>query len=285
MSALGLSGAMAPTVSLPSFLHLFRTEARLLLSRGSTRAALVVALLVGIVPVLVGLKMQSMGPGGPSLNGVPVNQLVKLDGVTVAGWALQGRNFFVLPLFLVLATAASFAEDLHDRTLREVLLRPLSRVQLLLARWSALAALSVATLLLTCLPSLSLGLAVFGMPAFGQPGVLDVVGGYAASFLSDLGLLALTTLVALFLKNAGSVVASILLLLGIDMGVRLALKGLGMLGMEGARVLVPWTFADALACWEGWKGEWSIAQLVAVVAWTAGLALLASVRLRRMDVP
>ncbi len=284
MSALGFP-ASSPTLSLPSFAQLLRTELRLLLSRGSTRAALVVALGVGIVPVLAGLKMQSMGPGGPSLNGVPVNELVKLDGVTVAGWALQGRNFFVLPLFLVLAAAASFAEDLHDRTLREVLLRPVSRVQVLVARWGALAVLSAVTLVLTCVPSVSLGLAVFGMPAFGQPTVLDVLGGYAASFLSDLGLLALTTLVALFLKNAGSVVASLILLLGVDMGARLALKGLAMLGMEGARVLVPWTFADALACWEGWKGGWSIAQLLAVVAWTAGLGLLAAVRLRRMDVP
>jgi ABC-type transport system involved in multi-copper enzyme maturation permease subunit len=271
--------------TLPSLGQLLRTEVRLLLSRGSARAALAVALVVGIVPVLAGLKMQGMGPGGPSLNGVPVNQLVQLDGVTVAGWALQGRNFFVLPLFLVLATAASFAEDLHDRTLREVLLRPLSRVDLLVARWGALAALSAATLLLTCVPSLALGLALFGMPAFGQPEVVDVVGGYAASFLSDLGLLALTTLVALFLKNAGSVVASLILILGLDMGVRLVLKGLKMLGMESATALVPWTFGDALACWEGWKDAWSIQQLLAVLAWTAALALLSSVRLRRMDVP
>ncbi|HND33873.1 MAG TPA: ABC transporter permease subunit, partial [Myxococcota bacterium] len=137
-------------------------ELRKTFSKGSGIAALIVALLVGILTAAAVYQVQHME--GASINGTSVSELVTVDAVQIAGYALRVRNFFVLPMFLVLGMAGSVAGELSDRTLRELLVRPVSRASVLFAKLTASGILSLITLTLTLLPAFALGALLFGLP-------------------------------------------------------------------------------------------------------------------------
>jgi ABC-2 type transport system permease protein len=264
-------------------------EVRKTFTRSSGIAALILAVFLGVVSVLAMWRVSSMGADGPSLNGTPVSQMVELTGVKAAGWALTARNFFVLPLLLLLATAGSVAGELGDRTLREVVVRPVPRWSILAAKLVALAGLSAATLALTAFPALGLGLAIFGGTPVDAPvgtaDVLDVIGGYGASFLSDVGLLAIATFVSLMVRSVGGVVVTLTLALMADLALRGVLTLAANFGVTQAETLRPWTLGNALGCWEGWDGGYDPARFVALAGFTAAAALASVARFHRMDVP
>ncbi|MEN9785633.1 MAG: hypothetical protein RLZZ299_897 [Pseudomonadota bacterium] len=262
---------------------LLRTELRLLASRGAARAVLLVALFVGVGAVLAAWRVHAWGAAGPRFNGQSVSELVQLDGAVVSGWALRARNFFVLPMLLVLATAAGFAGDREDRTLRDTLLQPMAREALLAARLGALGILAALSLVATLVPSVALGLAAFGLPH--DPADLGALGlGYAASLPSDVALVLAAATLSLWLRGTGSVVVALLLLLAADAGVRGACAVLGMLGVHGTEQVANLTFARALGAWEGWNGSWDLGAMVALAGWIAGLGLLVARRFRTLDV-
>lgn len=271
------------------FLAMVFAETRKTFTRGSAMAALAIAALVGILTVGVLWKVSTMGEGA-QINGANVADLVKTSAVQAAGWALWARNFFVLPLFILLATASSVAGEHGDRTLRELIVRPVPRWSVLAAKLLALSALSAATLVLTLVPSLGLGFAAFGNPVAPQasadtPTILALLGGYAASFLSDLGLVAVTMLVSLLVSSVGGVVVAVALLLMADAGLRGALWVLGKVGVQQAETLIPWTFGNALGAWEGWSQGWAWPQFAALGVFIAGSLAACALRFQRMDVP
>ena len=187
----------------------------------------------------------------------------------------------MLPLLLLWAAGASFAGELRNHTLREALARPVPRWSVLCAKLLALLTLSVATLLLTGLLSATLGGALFGFEGDWAPVVL----GYLASFLSDLGLVCLGILVALLIRNVAGVVVGVTLFLLLDLGLRLALKLAGALGLETAAAVARWMPGEALAAWEGFQGEWVLSSFIGLgvlIAAALGLGLL---RFYRLDVP
>jgi hypothetical protein len=250
--------------------------------RGSGIGALVVAVTVAAV---VGAVMQAITGqmDTASVNGMPVSSIVDLSMKGLAGWALQGRNLFVLPMLLVLATASTVSGELGDQTLREALARPVPRWSVVFAKLFALSSLSAATLLATLLPALVGGAAMFGTEGEIQMLLL----GYAASWASDLGLIVLTFAVASFLRNVGGVVVIIVLFLMVDMGARAALGLMGMFDVEAAIQIARMLPGEALACWEGWKEiggfDWrQFAGLGGLIV--AGLAVTLG-RWYRMDVP
>lgn len=269
------------------FVLLVVAETRKVFTRGSGIAALVVALGAGLL-VVGGVKgIQDWGMGqGASINGMSPADMLQASGPAAAGWALMMRNFFVLPLFLLLSTASSVAGEHKDRTLRELLVRPVPRWAVLLAKLQALAILSAATLFLTLGPSLGLGVALWGAtPLPEQPDVTAVLLGYGATFLSDVGLLAVAMLVSLFVGSVGGVVVSMTLLLMADLALRGVLTLAGGLGVEAAAQLTPWTLGNALGCWEGWKDGWEPARFVALGLLVAASSLIGVLRFNRMDVP
>lgn len=264
-------------------------EVRKVFTRGSAMAALVVALVVGLGAVLVMWKIEGMTEGGPSVNGTPVSQMVSASGIDVAGGALWARNFFVLPLFLLLAGASAVGGELGDRTLRELVVRPVPRWSVLVAKLLALALLSATTLVLTLVPSLALGTALFGLaPAdagIDTPTVTALLGGYAASFLSDIGLLTIVSAVSLVVPSVGGTVVAVALVLLVDLAIRGLLSLLSTFGVAEAAQLQPWTLGNALACWEGWKDGWDVAQFGALGAFVVVAVAFAVARFHRMDVP
>jgi hypothetical protein len=264
---------------------LLRTELRLLAARGAARAVMVVAAAIGVGAVLVAWRIHAWGGAGPQINGQSVSKLVALDGVVVAGWALRARNFFVLPMLLVLATASGLAGDREQRTLRDTLLQPVPREGLLAARLGAVVLLSAASLLATLVPALTLGLAVFGTPSGGPaggPGSLLL--GYAATLPSDVALVLAAAALSLWLRGTGSVVVALVLLLAVDAGVRGVCTVLRMLGVAGTDAVANLTFARALGVWEGWSGAWDPGAFTALGAWIVGLGLLVARRFRTLDV-
>ena len=272
------------------FHRMVLAELRKVFTRGSGYAALAIALFVGLAAVFGYWNISRMGEGDLSVNGTPLSQIVTASGVEVSGWALWARNFFVLPLFLLLAAASSLGGELGDRTLRELVVRPVSRWSVLAAKLAALSTLSAATLLLTLLPSLGLGTALFGLqgPAAGAgaPEVSSLLMGYAASFLSDVGLLSIAMASSLVMPSVGGTLVAVVLLLMIDKGAGLLLKLLEMVGVTQAAQFVPFTLGHALACWEGWKGgEWEPTSFIGLGVLISACFTIAMVRFQRMDVP
>ena len=262
------------------FLAIFLAELRKTLLRGSGMAALGVAAAVGVLAV-GGLAAARHLGGDAQVNGLPVDQILSFTGVTAFSWSLKARNFFLLPLLLLWATGATFAGEYREQTLRELLVRPVPRWAVLLAKLAALSVLSGLTLLVTALASGLPGAALFGVEGdWGAPAL-----GYLASWASDLGLLALGVLASLLFRNVAGVVVGVVLFLALDLGLRLVLKLAGALGLQAATRIAPFLPGEALSAWEGYDGGWdaiSFAGLGVLVLLCLGLATW---RLLRLDVP
>jgi ABC-type transport system involved in multi-copper enzyme maturation permease subunit len=273
------------------FFAMVRVEMLKVYTRGSGIGALFVALAVPLLAVFVLHSLMGMQDSA-QFNGQPLRGFLQFDVVSVGGKALYARNFFVLPLLLFLATAASVAGENADRTLRELMVRPVPRWSILAAKMIALWTLSAATLALTFAGAVGLGWAVFGGPAIhqsvaeGSESLARLVMGYAASFVSDMALIALGMALSSFVRSVGGVVASLILVLLVDKVVWLILKGLGfVLQEEWPKTAVKWTLSGAMGCWENWESTFEPGQFVAVVVIGAVATAIAVVRFARTDVP
>lgn len=259
-----------------------RVETRGALTRGAGVASLIVGLGVGLLVLVVAKVALGMAVQVTDANGVPSAAFSEFNGVEAAAWALRARNFFVLPLFLLLVTGSSFAGELADHTFRELLVRPVPRWAVVFSKVSALMALSGATLVLTLVPALVGGSLLFGTG--GDMGRLAL--GYLASWLSDLGLISLGVLVSTFVRGSGGVVVAVIGLLMADLAARGALKvGSMVLQHEALGAAGAYLPGAALAAWEGWRDGFELAPF-------GGLALLVGIclggalwRIQRMDVP
>ncbi len=260
-------------------------ETRKVFTSGSAIAAITIAVLVAIGAVFGVWQWGHMRDSfSASVNGQETVSNFTSSGEYVAGWALWARNFFLLPLFLLLATAGSVAGELGERTLRELVVRPVPRWSILAAKMLALCALSVATLVVTLVLSLGLGSAFFGLDAAGGS-LSSLLLGYAASFLSDVGLISLTMLASMLVSSVGGVVVAMLLLLILDFGLGLLLKLLGAVGVEQAALVVPYTLGNALGAWNGFEKGWDPVQFGALGVYVVVSAVFAVARFHRMDVP
>jgi ABC-type transport system involved in multi-copper enzyme maturation permease subunit len=262
------------------FLGMFLAELRKTLLRGSGLAALAVAAAIGALAV-GGLAAAKHYGGDAVVNGAPLDQLLQFQGVTVVGWSLRARNFFLLPLVLLWATGTTFAGEWREHTLRELCVRPVPRWAVLCAKLGALCVLSGLTLVVTGVVAAVPGALLFG--AEGDWGT--VLLGYLASWASDLGLLALGILASLLVRNVAGVVVGVILFLVLDLGLRLVLKLAGVLGLASAETLAHFLPGEALAAWEGYSAGWSwipFAGLGTLLALSLALSLW---RLARTDIP
>ena len=260
------------------FPRMVAAELRVVFGRASGRLALAVALIVGVLAVALMYAGHEYG-GNVQQNGAPV--VFSYSATDCASWALRGRNFFVLPLVLILCGASALGGELGDHTARELLVRPVSRASVVLAKLSALAVLSLATLVVTFLPALAGGGLFFGFTPDQLPPLLL---GYLASWGRDLGLLSLAFLCSTFFTNVGTSVVMVALFLMADLGARLALKLAGMMGLASAESIAQFLPGAALDAWEHWDSGWEWQPLVALLVLTV-LAIVATIaRVDRLDV-
>lgn len=271
------------------FRAMVRVELLKVFTQWSGLGAVCVSVLIGIVTVLWMQWLVGLGDGA-QWNGKPWHSFLQFDAVGASGNALRVRNFFVLPMLLFLATASSVAGEKSDRTLRELVVRPVPRWSILAAKTVALWVLSIFTLLGTFLASILLGWALFAEPAVamteGGGSIVRVFLGYAASFVSDVGLIALGMALATFMRSVGGVVVSLLLVLMADGFAWVVLKALGyFLKQAWAESAVNWTLMGALSCWSSWETHFEPMQFAAVVAITAVATAIAHLRFAYTDVP
>lgn len=254
-------------------------ELRKVLSRASGQAGLAVAALVAVGAVIA--LRQALDMTDASVNGQMVADIVAPEADRALRWALGARNFFVLPLILLMVTAQLMAGELADRTLRAALVRPVSRGAVLAAKAAAAAIYSAMTLLITGGIAAALGAALFQV----EDPLGPVVMGYGVSFLSDLGLIAVGLLLSVLMRSVvGVVVGTALFLMG-DMAIRGALKLAGIFGAEGAGRLEPFLPGNALAAWEGYDGAaWDPQAFIGLAVLILGCAALAWLRFERADV-
>jgi ABC-type transport system involved in multi-copper enzyme maturation permease subunit len=265
--------------------HLSRlvlAELRAVFGRWSGRAALVLAV---AVPILASLAMRLFLEQADEavVNGLPARSLVDMSWRGVLDWSLTGRNFFVLPLLLVLGTASSFTGEIADNTLREAMLRPVPRWSLLTAKLVALSLLSLATLALTWLLGAAGGLAVAG----GDASIGGISLAFLACWVCDMGLICLTLLVASLLRTVGLVVVGVALLLILDWAGGMLLSLIGSFGQEWATTANKFRPGFGLNAWDGWNQaagydgqQWLTLGIVLVVGFGGAL-----MRFERMDVP
>lgn len=264
------------------FWRMVAAELRKLLSRPSGVVMLVISVLL---PILVFALAKAVESGGASVsaNGQPVAGLLSLEGPKLLGYMLTARNFFVLPLFLVMVSAQLVAEERANFTLRALLALPNARWRVLFAKYTALVALA----------ALSIGgsLGVGGPLCFvfvEGPAELaawqGVALGWVASLASDAGLIALTLLVSTFSSSVAGVLVGVILGLMADLAIRGLLKIAGMLNLfptEQISALMP---GRALAAWEGYAEGWDPWAFFGLAALTLGCLAVATLRFQREDV-
>lgn len=262
------------------FLSMVRAESRVVFSRAAGLVPIGVGLGVGLLIVgLVGAA-RALTAGNPPESLGPLALITTATGVQVAGWALWARNFFVLPLFLLMLTGNVFSGEIADHTLRELLVRPVTRSSVALAKIVALALLSGATLLATLVPTLTVGLGLFG----SDGPIVDLLLGYGVSWVSDLGLIGLGVLASVLLRGSAAVVVSVIGLLMADLIAQGVLAAMQARGLEIAGTLGAMLPGAAMAAWKGWQSGWHwqpFVGLAVLISVSLGLALL---RLNRMDV-
>lgn len=273
----------------PHFPALVGAELRTVFSRGSGSGAVGISFVIGLFAAVVMTWVHS-NVDGAQINNASMDQFIQFSAASCAGWALNARNFFVLPLLLLLATGSALAGELSENTLREDLVRPVSRLSVLLAKLIALMTLSAVCLTVTLLPSLAGGAVMFGT----EGPTVDLLLGYAATLGTDLGIISFGLLASTVVRSVGGVVVSVILLLIFDAAARLLLWGreklVGLMQASVGEVTEPTVHYSqllpgaALDCWKGWSDGW---------AWEpfAGLAVLVTVcltvtmvRFSRMDI-
>jgi ABC-type transport system involved in multi-copper enzyme maturation permease subunit len=259
-----------------------QVEVRAILSRRSGQAAVAVAVAVGILGFMAMATAQNMaGSGAVTLQGADLGDMVTVSGPDAAGWALRARNFFVLPMFMLLATGGTIAAELVDHTMRERLVRAVPRWQVLLTKVAALMVLSALTLVATFIPAIAGGVVRFGIDG---PWI-DVLLGYGATWFADLGIVTMGALLSTFFRGSGGVVVGgIMVLLG-DLVLRNLLTFLAFVGLSQPAELIPYLPGSALGCWQGMSSGWTVQPFIALVVFIALCFGLALARFRRMVIP
>ena len=146
------------------------------------RVWLSIALLCGL-PAIVAIFLATTDIAPPPGQGAAFLSAVLNNGSLFPAAALA----LVLPIFLPLAVAVvagdSIAGEASTGTLRYLLVRPVGRTKLLLAKLIALAVFVLGAVLLVVLTSLAIGTALFGTgaEAVGQAGSVTSLSGASLS--------------------------------------------------------------------------------------------------------
>jgi ABC-type transport system involved in multi-copper enzyme maturation permease subunit len=289
-----------PSLGVPTLPVLVSAEVRKLASRTSARVALALLLLLGIGgPLLQLLVEQVIGraTAAGAENGAEMPEM--LATYAVSG-VLQVRNFFLFRGLLIWVAAESFAGELVARTLREDLVRPVTRESLLVAKWSAIQAFVVASLLVPVVAASGLAAVLLGT----NGDWMDIIDAVVLTFLGDVAFGTLVMAISLSLRSVGGTLVGVFLfwlgdqvfgwlLWAVENGRPLLdtlLQAWGMTGLawvvDGAIALRPWLPSSAMNLYWGFDAEVG-------VAWQSQVAVLvillaawgwALVVFRRMDV-
>lgn len=220
----------------PRLPALVRAEVVKLLSRTSVRLLLAAVVLIAVgTPVLMWLVTQAVQVS-PEAREAGVDPLgLQLRSVLTSVLAI--RNFFVFRAGLIAVVAVSFAGEFVARTLREDLVRPVSRATVLAAKWSAVQVLVAAGTVVPLLLSAALGALIFGVDG----DVREVLLGWGLTWLGDAGFATLVIAISTLLRSVPGTIGGVFLYWVVDRAL-----GWALWAVEKGR-----PFLDALL--DNWK--------------------------------
>jgi ABC-type transport system involved in multi-copper enzyme maturation permease subunit len=244
------------------FLALLRAELYKLFTRPLVKGAILLSIALGLaVPWFASGFLENAVVQGKS-----GSELAPTDAAAWAVWAMYVRNFYVLRLFIVLSGAALLAGELAERTLREELLRPVSRLSLILVKWLALSAFSALTVALTGLAGGVVGLALGGGTGDIGAAALCALGTWA----TDSGFAALVLAISAMSSSVvGTVAGMVLFVLAdtaawaflglVSWATQLAASNGGTVDLPAwvdvALIVGPWLPSSAFNAWTQYQGD------------------------------
>ncbi|WP_123043267.1 ABC transporter permease [Cohnella candidum] len=189
-----------------------------------------------------------------------------VTGVSGDHYAISVLNVltvFVLPLMMFMSASDMFSGEVGDKTIRSVLLRPVSRLKVFTGKLLALFALIAAALLLGLLGS---AIASFFLPASAGAGgaVAEAALAYAVAAVPMFALCTAAVFIAQFFKNASGTLAICILLYA-------AAKLLAFF-FPSLAVFSPTAYTDWHAYWIG--SIVSISKIMTVFSFLLGCGIL-----------
>lgn len=247
-----------------------------------------------LVPFLITLAIRFSsgglhdGGGGPD-TGEQIFQQIRGNGIGVAMAALFVLSTFFLPLLSSMSGSSTIAGEAENSTLRTMLMQPIRRGTLLMAKWFVANLYIAIGLLIMWVAALIAGGSVFGLHPFslfsGQTiGVGHALGLTAASYLFVLVAMITVVSLAIFfstLTNSSLTAVAAALVLVIIM---LALGAFSVFDF-----LQPYLFTSHFAAWTNLFRSpivWGpiIKALINFAVWIVGMTGLAYFRFRRKDI-
>lgn len=271
-------------------MNLWYAETLKLFSRLSARVGLAALVVMAVVPTLlsflIDLIVQAVG-------GEPWQ--ISLQASTAMGAFLWIR-FPVAKVFIILLAAQSFAAEYQARTLREDLLRPVSRHSVLLAKWGALSTWVAAAGMVSWL---ALVVLAWPMGGAGTPWQGPILGLFT-SLLTDVSFAALVLAVAVVSRSVAFTFAGTVLFFIADIALGVGLRAFQWVPTQylplpkaewgpylktAAEEIVPWLPHTALVAWTGYQGNWAWQSFLGLGVLTLLSLGVAIVLFRKMDVP
>lgn len=214
-------------------------------------------LLLCALPALVAVFLATADFAPPSGQGGAFLSAVLRNGSLYPAAALA----LVLPVFLPVAVTViagdAIAGESAAGTLRYLLVRPVARTRLLVAKLIALAAFIVLALLLVVLTSLAIGVSLFGTgaEAVGQPGAITSLSGVTLTPV-ELALRMLGTIGYIVVSMLGFGAIALFLSTLTDSGLAAALGALAVLitssileALQAAEAIKPYLPTNYWLAW------------------------------------
>jgi ABC-type transport system involved in multi-copper enzyme maturation permease subunit len=278
-------------MTLHHFFDIWRSETQKLFSRTSAKVGLVFAALLAVV----GPFMMWVAVGAQiSMNNSDVSAGIEQSGAMGLMWTLWVRNnTWIMRAFLLVLVALSFAGEYGARTIREDLVRPVPRWTVPVSKWLAVGVWSVVSLCVTFAFGGLLSVIVFGFDGdWGQ-----LLLGYGASILADLGFTSLALFIAVASRSVAGTVAGVFAYVILDWVVGLALRLVSAISgvfpmelgsvLEKAITLQPFLPSSAFSVWEGFyeSMDWEWRSFASLAVITVVCMVLSERVFDRLDVP
>ena len=183
-------------------------------------------------------------------------QFLGTDISTIAGKALWGRNFYIIPLILVFI-AADISTLRNQKLLREMLCQPITRKNIYIHKMFFLSILSLLSLICTVVPTIAIS--SFYLEEWGA--WKDLLGGIALCWISDFAVFGIVFAASSILKlsTSGGTTLLVIFLLIIERIVS-GMIYLQMTLSQSTRELGEFMYnlmpSAALNCWSQWSSEW-----------------------------
>jgi len=212
------------------------------------------------------LILSALFPIGAALLISSLQNKLGIASITAADYPILILGLFtsfVLPLFIFMAAADSFAGEASANTLKIALLRPISRFKIYASKHISLAIYTVLYLAAAGIASILSGLLFSVKDGMGQ-GILDAFIAYAVAVIPFIALTSIAVLIAQFTKSgSGALIICILIYIGI----------------KAVAFFIPQVSLYSLTSYTDWHVMWlssnvAIAKLTSIFMFIAACSIL-----------